>query len=90
MRRGSTAVSRVCKHQPRPTDEERAAAAEVKANGGTLTADELAHSNAFSYIGSSWSRARANHSIREMRARGRWLEAHCHDDGTIYVPRERS
>lgn len=81
-------MSRICRHQPPPTDEQRAQAREIAANGGSLTADELAHSAAFEYVGSSWSRARAQRSIAERQAEGKWLDAHCHGNGQIYLPRE--
>lgn len=81
-----TRATRVCRHQPSPTEQQREWAVEIAANGGSLTADELAHSHAFQYVGSSWSRRRAQQSIAEMQAEGKWLDAHCHSDGTIYLP----
>lgn len=80
-------MPRMCKHQPAPTDEQRAAIAEVRANGGNLTADEMAHSSAFQRVGMSWTRARARRSIRDAQYAGRWEGAHCHEDGSIYLPR---
>jgi hypothetical protein len=83
-------MAKVCTHQPAPTAEQKAAAAEIRENGGSLTADDLAHSGAFSCVGVSWSRAAANRSIKQRQAEGKWSGAHAHADGSIYLPREEA
>lgn len=88
MSRSATHDAR-CPHLPEPTEQQRADAAEIAANGGTLTLAELVHSQAFAYVGCSWTRQRAERSIREHQAENRtsWVGAHAHPDGSIYVPR---
>lgn len=61
--------------------------AEVKANGGCMTAVEFAHSAAFERAGMCWTRRAAEASIKRQQQYKRWLGAHAHDDGSVWIPR---
>jgi hypothetical protein len=62
------------------------AAAEIAANGGSLTATEIAHGQAWEYFGSGWSKARGDAMCKaaskdEGRPRS---DYHAHDGGEIF------
>lgn len=78
---------KLCKHQPAPTEHHKQIAQEVHDNGGTITAEELAHSAAFDRAAMAWSRTRAVAWIKREQAEGRWMNAHAHGDGSIWVER---
>lgn len=77
----------ICRHQPPWTEQDYEVAREVRANGGSLTLDEIVHTRAYERVAMAWTRARANRWIAREREQGRWLDAHAHKDGSIYVPR---
>lgn len=76
-----------CRATYEVTDEHRARCAEVAANGGTLTAEETAHTDAFECKGNAWEREHAEAWIKAQQTAGKWQDAHAHDDGTVWIPR---
>lgn len=79
---------RGCREPFKVTDRHREIEAEVAANGGSLTAEDVAHTATFDRVAMAWTRRRAQAWIRREQAAGKWQGAHAHDDGTIHVRRE--
>lgn len=65
------------------TGADREIEREIKMHGGSLTAEEYAHSRLFRKRGMAWSRVNGERMIRNLRM----VNAHAHDDGSVWVTR---